>query len=400
VTGTIRVCHLLHHLALGGIERQLIRQIGASRDSEVEYTVGYFGTDEACREPLEAAGARTVHVDLGTENPLSILAPWNVARVAAFVRRGGFDVLHCHTSLYLVVLGRAVGLLAGVPVVATYHNTRDLFDARMAVLESHTRRLSAVNLAVSADVERSYAGSARVYDPDGVDRGRRTYTVHNGIDVVGFEDRVAGADAESLRAELGVGDGPVFLTVGRYAPVKNQVAAVRAFPAVLEALPDAHLLVVGFGSLEGRLRRAAADCDVADRVTVTGRVAETYPYYALGDVFVTTSRSEGLSVAVLEAMAAGLPVVATRVAGVAETVADGETGVTVPHDDDAALASALRRAATPSNAPRMGEAGRRRARDRFDVGATARTYEGIYRRAADGWSRDATGRPATVRGVG
>lgn len=381
-SGGLRVCHMLHHLALGGLENQVLRLIRASRDRPVSYTVCYFGEDDSLREEMEAAGARVVQLDTGSTTPAGQFDPRSIARVTSFLTEESFDVLHTHVSLYVMVVGRICGRLADTPVVGTYHNTRENYHPAMQALERATRPLSATNVAVSGDVERTYADSVRRYSPDG--RGefdRRTYTVHNGIDVDEFASEVASANVDDVPGSDRV-DGPAFLSVGRYAEEKNQRALVRAMADVTQELPDAHLFVVGWGPLEDELRRTAADHGVADSVTITGRVPSVHEYYAFADAFVLPSLTEGLSVVLLEAMTAGLPVVGTDVAGTGEAIEHGTTGLLVPPESASALADAMVRLGDPELRERMGRNGHERVREKFSIESAVESYLDIYRRAA------------------
>lgn len=382
----MHVCHLVHHLALGGLETQVLRLIRATDDPDVTYSVCYFGADDSMRAEFEDAGARVVDLG-GSDTALYQFAPWRVLRFARFLRRADVDVLHVHTSLYLPVLARLCAAPVGVPVVGTYHNVGDLFSRPMRLAERLTRPLSATNVAVSKGVERSFANSAAEYRPGtGIDR--RTYTVYNGIDVAEFAADVRDADVDAVRERWDVDpDALVFLSIGRYTDDKNQRSLVRAFSRVADDHPTARLIVVGWGPLEDDLRALAADLGVGDRVTITGRVPSVAEYYALADAFVLPSVTEGLSLVLLEAMAAGLPVVATDVAGTAEAVVDGETGYVVAPNDEGALADALVRLGDDDTRARLADAGFARVTDTFSIRATLDSYLDIYRtvtRASDG----------------
>lgn len=379
----LRVCHMLHHLALGGLENQVLRLVRASADLPVSYTVCYFGSDDSLRAEMEDAGARVIQLDTVSATPAGQFDPRSLAHVTSFLRRESFDVLHTHVSLYVLVVGRVCGRLADTPVVGTYHNTRENYHPAMRALERATRPLSATNIAVSTDVERSYADSVRLYNADaegdGFDRG--TYTIYNGIDVDEFAAKVDDASGDDVPAADRAGDGPVFLSIGRYAEEKNQRALVRAMGDVVEAVPDSHLFVVGWGPLEDELRRTAAEQGVTDNVTITGRVPSVHEYYALADAFVLPSLTEGLSVVLLEAMAAGLPVVGTDVAGTGEAIEDGTTGYVVPPGSASALADAMARFGNEERRRRLGRNGHERVREEFSIDSAVRSYLSVYRRA-------------------
>src|SRR5262249_50140252 len=144
--------------------------------------------------------------------------------------------------------------------------------------------------------------------------------------------------------------------------------------------PESRVLLVGDGPLRADLEALAATLGVGDRVTFAGYRDRPERFLRLMDVFALTSRSEGMPLAILEAWAAGLPVVASRVGGIPEVVADGRTGLLFPAGDDAGLATHLDRLLTDSVAARaLGEAGRAEVREKFDVRTMCDTYQRYYR---------------------
>ena len=162
------------------------------------------------------------------------------------------------------------------------------------------------------------------------------------------------------------GSGALVLSVARQYRRKNTIALLRAMPAVLAAVPDARLRVVGGGPELPRLQRERRELGLEGSVTIVGElpgIEAVRAEYRAADVFCLPSLQEGFGIAYLEAMASGLPVVACRTAAVPEVVPDGEAGILVPPRETRALAEALiRLLADPLERRRMGEAGRRRAR--------------------------------------
>jgi glycosyltransferase involved in cell wall biosynthesis len=170
-------------------------------------------------------------------------------------------------------------------------------------------------------------------------------------------------------------DGPVIGSLGRLSPEKGYDLALRA----LAEIPEATLVLVGDGEERARLELLAQELGVAERVRFVGWVDEPRRYLAGFDVFVLASRTEGFPLAVVEAMLAGLPVVATDVGSVSEAVQDGVTGYLVPAEEPRALADKLRAVlADPRLARRLGDAGRLRAREQFTAAAMARSFERLY----------------------
>jgi glycosyltransferase involved in cell wall biosynthesis len=175
------------------------------------------------------------------------------------------------------------------------------------------------------------------------------------------------------------GDPPRIVTVGRLAAPKDALTLVRAL-AALGPLPFRAVLV-GDGPDRAEVEAAVRSLGLADRVELAGSRADVPDLLAAADLFVLSSRSEGAPFSILEAMAAGLPVVASEVGGVAELVAHGETGLLVPAGDPAPLADALRTLLVdPGLRSRLGAAGRARARERFDLRALRGAHVELYAR--------------------
>lgn len=171
-------------------------------------------------------------------------------------------------------------------------------------------------------------------------------------------------------------NGPVIGAVGRLSPEKGYDLAIRALCDV----PEATLVLVGDGSERGRLEGLARELAVSDRVELLGWTDEPRRYLPGFDAFVLPSRQEGFPLAVVEAMLAGLPVVAADVGSVGEAVLDAKTGYLVPPEDAAALAERLRHViADRELAQKLGRCGRARAQAHFTAEAMARSFERLYR---------------------
>ena len=171
------------------------------------------------------------------------------------------------------------------------------------------------------------------------------------------------------------GAGPVIGTIGRLSPEKGLDVLLRA----LTELPDVTALIVGEGPYRDTLEKLAAELGVAERAIFTGRVPESLAYFPALDVYVLASHSEGLPLAVVEAMLASRPVVATDVGSVSEAIAHGETGLLVPPGDPSALARAVRSLLDdPALATALGRAARARAVESFTAQAMAHHYEELY----------------------
>jgi glycosyltransferase involved in cell wall biosynthesis len=244
----------------------------------------------------------------------------------------------------------------------------------LRAIERSTQRLATAYTAVSDAVARF------LVEERGVD-GTHVQVIHNGIDPMLFAAAREARDA--VRAELGF--EPAHRVIGTIANFhrrkKGYEVLVEAVPGVLEAFAEARFLWVG-GEVDGlqaeiEARLGALGC--ADRVVMAGRRSDVPRLLAAMDVFVLPSTFEGLGIVVAEAMASGLPVVASDVGGIPEVVTAGETGLLVPVGDAAALGAALRTVlGDPDRATDLGARGRERAARVFGVDRMVAAYAAVF----------------------
>jgi glycosyltransferase involved in cell wall biosynthesis len=206
----------------------------------------------------------------------------------------------------------------------------------------------------------------------GVPRAK-VVVIPNGVD---FPDQGASPDRSIAREALGLPvDGVLVGSVARLDPVKRLDVLLKA----LAALGGARAVIVGYGPQERQLTEMAAELGLNERVRFVGYQQDVWPWLAACDVFVLSSDWEGMPNAVLEAMGAGLPVVATAAGGTLDVVVDGVTGLLVPPRDATALASALERLIHDPNLRRtMGAAGRRRAQEFFSAQHMVERTQALY----------------------
>jgi glycosyltransferase involved in cell wall biosynthesis len=194
---------------------------------------------------------------------------------------------------------------------------------------------------------------------------------------------------EGARQRLGVSWAHIAVFVGRLSEEKNLSCLIDAWPMVLRRVPDAHLVLVGdggtFRSVETPLRLQVERQGLGDRVHFAGRVTHVLEHLLAADLFVLPSLAEGMSNALLEAMAAGVAVVATSIPGNAQVIDPGHTGVLVPADCAEALAGAIVRVlADPAQAQRLGQAARRAVEERFAVPRVGEGYCALYEELVSG----------------
>jgi glycosyltransferase involved in cell wall biosynthesis len=244
------------------------------------------------------------------------------------------DIIHAHEFFSPATTAIAAKALLRVPVVVTAHRSGQLGD--VAVLQRRVlgkQRLATLVRSVDAFVTISNEIDAELA-ATGIPPDRR-FTVPNGVDTARFHPAPAGAKTR-LRAEAGLPDVPIVVFVGRLAPEKRVEHLVGIWPQVRSAHPDAILLILGSGPDGATLRNAAGP-----GVRFGGEIDDVSAYLRAADVFVLPSVAEGLSVAMLEAMASGIAVVATAVGGASDVIEHSRNGWLVPADDVAALRDAI-----------------------------------------------------------
>jgi glycosyltransferase involved in cell wall biosynthesis len=351
--GKVTVVHVAGQLDMGGMEKLLVefaRHADRSRFDLHFITLGKLG---AAAAEIEALGWPVA--TLGAPPGLN---PWLVVPLARAFRRLRADVVHTHNTRALLYAAPTARLAGVRRVVHTCHGQR---------LATTRRQLMAFRVAARAAdrvvcVSRHSAGVVRA---EGVSP-RRVRTLWNGIDPGRFRGFPPGRP------------GPV-VAVGRLSPEKDFETLVRAAALAARQDPTFRLELAGDGACAPDLRQLAADQGPDPAVRLLGQVQDIPALLGRASLFALSSLTEGVSLAILEAMASGLPVVATRVGGNPEVVADGRTGLLVPAGDPAALAAALLDLwRDPARRRTMGAAGRERVDEVFNISSMIDSYQLIY----------------------
>lgn len=352
-------------LGLGGAERLLVEHARVGDRDRFEYEAAYLvpGLDHLAPD-LEAQAVR-VHC-LGAAHDAD---PRWVARLVRLLRAGRFDVIHAHSPLSASVARLVTRVAApAVRIVYTEHNRWPSYHPLTRAANRWTYGANHAAIAVSADVRTSMSGRAQA----------RTEVIHHGVDLAAI--RAWRTERATVRAELGASTAETLaLTVANYRPNKRYPDLLAAARAVLDDGPPIRFAAAGHGPLEAEVRAEHARLGLGDRFALLGHRDDAIRLLAGADLFVLASGHEGLPVAVMEALALGVPVVATRVGGLPEVVTDGVDGLLVPPGDPAALAAAIRRASRPDERARLAT-GAAAAGDRFAAAPAVRRIEAVYDR--------------------
>ncbi len=366
----IRVLHLLVTTSPGGGPKHVFDLVRNLPSDEFEVTIA-APRDGVFYDRFSELGINMV------ELPLSRLGVRHLPLTMQLVRGHRIDIVHTHgkgPGLY----GRLAARAFGIPAIHTFHGIhygsysrfgQDLYLA----LERRLSRLThtVINVSRSQEVE----GLAL-----GLFRPEQSVVVVNGIDV---EELERARQSPIRRETLGLAPGDFVLgCVSRWDPVKRLEILLEAVRRLASRVPRLVLLLVGGGGEEARIRRIVAEIGLGDRVIFTGFLGSPARVYGILDLYVATSLKEGLPLAPLEAMCAGVPVVATDVPGHRDVVVRDRTGLLVPPEDSAALAEAIAGlVADPERRRLMGEAGRQRVLDHFGIRSMADRTADVYRAA-------------------
>jgi sugar transferase (PEP-CTERM/EpsH1 system associated) len=351
---------------VGGLQKVVVRLVDRFRGR-----MDHLVLTPAGDGPLRPRFGPGVDVIALAERPGS--PKLNTLRMARVFRAWRPDVVHTRNWTCIdAVLGAR---LAGVPVVIHGEHGREAGDPEgRNALRRRVRRLLAPLVtefvAVSQDLARW------LVEDVGVPAAKVTQ-IYNGVDTEAFSP----ADKEAARRTLGIRDGAVVIgTVGRLDPVKDHRGLLEAFGRTARH-PQAQLVVVGDGPCRAELEQVGRRLGLDGRVLMLGERQDVARILRALDVFALPSLGEGISNALLEAMASGLPVIATRVGGNPELVDDGVTGTLVSPRSAEALAAAFDRyLSDPALIRKHGEAGRQRALRDFSLDRMFGAYDSLYSR--------------------
>jgi sugar transferase (PEP-CTERM/EpsH1 system associated) len=367
ITPTHTICQLLHALTVGGAEVLAARLARQLRD---RYRFIF-----ACLDQLGTLGQ-----ELREEGfPVFVLerrpgVDWRCAsRLAKLLRRENVDLVQAHqyTPFFYAMAARL--LYRRPPLMFTEHG-RHFPDyprrKRMIVNRLLLERRDRV-VAVGRAVQQA------VVNNEGIP-AQRVAVIYNGIDLSPYRNGVP--DRDAVRRELGLGDWDLVLVqVARLDYLKDHPTAVRMMGQVVRQRPDARLLLVGEGPERGKIEDEIRQRGLEANVRLLGQRGDVARILRAADLFLLTSISEGIPLTVIEAMAAGLPVVATNVGGMTEVVEDGQTALLAPAADDAGLAAAVfRLAEDPELRRQMGQWGRERANEVFSERQMHEQYVRLY----------------------
>lgn len=362
----VRVMHIVGLFGLGGAETLLLNIIRLTKASGYKHHIltiaprGYYW-----EEPLfQNAGATVQGIDLGHLHEMNPAAPFRILRVFLDIKP---DIVHyhiCYAHLWILPIIKLAGWVTRHKVVCinTIHSFRiHTKPYKRRILEAAARHFISCQIAVSHQVRSYHSRTYHVPEKDIV-------VVENGVDTKQFDIRGSISDVRKL------------VTVANLTPeIKGYEDSLRAFALLAKKYPKLRYHIAGVGKLEGYIQRFSEKSGILERVIMHGLVRNIPEFLSDKDIFVLASRREGFGLSVVEAMAAGLPVVATRAGGLTEVLDGGKFGLLVDTRSPEQIADAVEFLIEhPGKRREMQAIGRRRA-EYYDIRRTAAGIKDVYR---------------------
>ena len=362
------VLHVIDSLHLGGAQ-EVVLNLATCGSSRYRHEVATMHGRGIYWGRLREAGIPVHSLSPHKHFPLYL------ASLPALLLAKRPDILHCHL-IPSNIIAKPLGALLGVPLILNHDHTNDphrIENKRLLALDKNTNRFAHHIIAV-AGACRNFLIQHESIPPE------KITLVPNAIDLRRFSPGLV--TRQEVRAKFGLpSHAPVVAGVGRLNPQKNFSLFLDVAKALAAKFPEVRFLLAGEGPEESMLREKARQLGLADRVHFAGYVADSREVYVAADLLLMPSRFEGLPMTLLEAMAMGLPVVASKLDGIAEVIADGHEGLLVESGDAGGFAeSASRLLENPALGSEFAANARKKIEARFSVERMTSAVEAIYER--------------------
>jgi len=356
----VRVCFLIDRLSRAGTETQLLALIRSFDRSRVEPSLVLLDGEDELSQSLEPAACPVLR--LGVKSFASRKAVSAARTLSKFLRGHRIDLLQAY-FLDSIYFGVPVARLAGVRRIVRVRNNLGYWLTR-----KHRLLNRVYSQLIDQTLTNSDQGRAALI-AEGV-KAQRIAVLENGVDVERFANETP---PDTSRAVVRIG------AVANLRPIKNLDQLIRAAAEIVKRHPQVQFEVAGEGEQRGELERLIAELSLTNHFRLIGAVADVPRFLASLDIAVLCSRSEGMSNALLEYMAAGRAIVATRVGAAEKLIQHGRDGLLIPANDMAALADAIKRLLDDAGLARsLGDQARQRANQSFSRSSMCRRFEDWY----------------------
>ncbi len=359
-----KIAHIITDLDIGGAEVMLLKTLRNFKSDEYEHFVVSLKPMGSVGRTMRDEGFRVYALGLNKYN----FVP-SFARLLYIFKKEKPCIIHSYL-FHADIFGRIAAKLINIPILISSLRSVELGGRLRGTLLKMTDFCVEAVTTVSEEV-------ARVHIAKGTAKKEKVRVIHNGVELKGYRRD----GSFSLKRKMGIEDGAfALLTVGRLEEVKGHIFLIKALELLRKRGYIFKALIVGRKDYKDKLQKEIVDRSLEDKVILTGERKDVHELLAIADAFVLPSLWEGLPNVLLEAMAAGLPVVATRVGGIPELITDNETGLLVEAKDNDALAEAIERMIKePGLRERLGHNAGDYVRKNFDIKRTVSETEELYR---------------------
>jgi glycosyltransferase involved in cell wall biosynthesis/peptidoglycan/xylan/chitin deacetylase (PgdA/CDA1 family) len=364
----LSVCHLFPALPLHGAENHFYSLAKQLDPEKTKNAICLISAEGELVKDFRAMGIPVTLIQKHGRYDVSII--W---RLRAFLKQGGFDIIH--SNLFTANLwGRLAAFGLKIPFVVTVHNIHSRHNPTQARIEIFFDRLlvrtTSLLINVSKEVETSMLRDVGL-------PATKLCTIENGIVFPEPGELPSKQDArKTLRFS---DDEKILVVIGRFAAAKNHITFIRSLPAVREKFPKLKVLLVGNGEKEVEIREAITKDHLEDTVILLGLRRDIPTILSASDILVIPSIWEGLPIVMLEAMATGTPVIATKVGGIPDALTDGSTGILTTPDAPSLSDAMIRGLSDLPHMEQMAQEAQKVASNRYDIKRTAARYTDVYR---------------------
>lgn len=361
----INVLEVIATLGIGGTEKQLVQLVKNLDRKKYNITVCCLTRGGPLLQEIEQIGIEVVVLNKRYKFDFFV-----IFRLASLMRKKKTDLIHTY-MFTSNTFGRLAAILAWVPIVISSERNVDSWKKWYhRVIDRVLSRFTDKIIANAHAVRKFYIEKVGI-------NPKKILTVYNGIDLREFEQI---ATTQEIKRHLNIDSSRYIVgSIGRLVKAKGYEYYIQAACQVLEKIPQTTFLIIGKGEEGENLKRLAERMSISDKVVFIGEEKRVRNVLEIIDVFVSSSLREGHSNVILEAMAMGKPVVATRVGGNPETIVGGQTGILVPPKDFRALARGIIKVLQNEEiSKKLGEAAKERIREQFTIEKTIARIEGLY----------------------